>query len=166
MERIAEYERELDRYAVETLAAIDGVRVLAGSAAERVPVVSFTLEGVAAQKAAEHATNFLLNRQAQVGHLNAILGRKPLIVSPYDAELFGHWWFEGPQFLNYLIRKAHFDQFMQGSGWLEVGEQRFEFAGHGARDKSWGPRYWQSIDWYRWIHCYVSPELSIRTLRS
>jgi hypothetical protein len=57
--------------------------------------------------------------------------------------------------------KAHFDQFMQGGGWLEVGEQRFEFAGHGARDKSWGARYWQSIDWYRWIHCYVSPELSI-----
>ena len=33
-----------------------------------------------------------------------------MIVSPYDAELFGHWWFEGPQFLNYLFRKIHFDQ--------------------------------------------------------
>ncbi|HEV8488122.1 MAG TPA: 1,4-alpha-glucan branching protein domain-containing protein [Blastocatellia bacterium] len=64
----------------------------------------------ATQKAAEHAGNFLANRQAQAQHLNSILGRKPLIVSPYDAELFGHWWFEGPQFLNYLIRKAHFDQ--------------------------------------------------------
>jgi hypothetical protein len=57
--------------------------------------------------------------------------------------------------------KAHFDQFMRGEGWLTVGEQRFEFSGHGARDKSWGPRYWQSIDWYRWLHLYVSPELSI-----
>ena len=64
----------------------------------------------ATQKAAEHAGNFLANRQAQAQHLNSVLGRKPLIVSPYDAELFGHWWFEGPQFLNYLIRKAHFDQ--------------------------------------------------------
>ena len=25
---------------------------------------------------------------------------------PFDAELFGHWWFEGPQFLEFLIRKA------------------------------------------------------------
>ena len=33
-----------------------------------------------------------------------------MIVSPYDAELFGHWWFEGPQFLNHLFRKIHFDQ--------------------------------------------------------
>ena len=64
----------------------------------------------ATQKAALHAGNFMYNRQAQVRYLNPTLGRKPLIVSPYDAELFGHWWFEGPQFLNYLIRKIHFDQ--------------------------------------------------------
>jgi 1,4-alpha-glucan branching enzyme len=61
-------------------------------------------------KAASHAGHFLLNRQAQARHLHSTLGRKPLIVSPYDAELFGHWWYEGPQFLNYFIRKAHFDQ--------------------------------------------------------
>src|SRR5262249_11676100 len=57
--------------------------------------------------------------------------------------------------------KAHFDQFMHGEGWIEVDGERFEFSGQGARDKSWGPRYWQSIDWYRWLHFYVSPELSI-----
>ena len=34
----------------------------------------------------------------------------PIVVSPYDAELFGHWWFEGPDFLNFLFRKIHFDQ--------------------------------------------------------
>ena len=27
-----------------------------------------------------------------------------LIVSPFDAELFGHWWFEGPRFLESFIR--------------------------------------------------------------
>ena len=32
------------------------------------------------------------------------------MVSPYDAELYGHWWFEGPQFLDFLFRKMHFDQ--------------------------------------------------------
>ena len=58
--------------------------------------------------------------------------------------------------------KAHFDQFMSGEGWLRVGDERFEVQGHGARDKSWGPRYWQSIDWYRWLHLYVNPELSIQ----
>jgi 1,4-alpha-glucan branching enzyme len=29
----------------------------------------------------------------------------PVIVSPYDAELFGHWWFEGPQWLYYVLKE-------------------------------------------------------------
>jgi 1,4-alpha-glucan branching enzyme len=29
------------------------------------------------------------------------MDRPPLIVAPYDAELFGHWWYEGPEFLDY-----------------------------------------------------------------
>jgi 1,4-alpha-glucan branching enzyme len=31
--------------------------------------------------------------------------RPPLIVAPYDAELFGHWWFEGPAFLDWVVRR-------------------------------------------------------------
>ena len=64
----------------------------------------------ASNKAAQHAGNFMYNREQQVKYLNGVLGREPLIVSMYDAELFGHWWFEGPQFLNFLFRKIHFDQ--------------------------------------------------------
>ncbi len=30
----------------------------------------------------------------------------PVLVSPFDAELFGHWWFEGPLFLENFIRRA------------------------------------------------------------
>jgi 1,4-alpha-glucan branching enzyme len=29
------------------------------------------------------------------------------IVAPFDAELFGHWWFEGPVFLEALYRALH-----------------------------------------------------------
>ncbi|HXG65365.1 MAG TPA: 1,4-alpha-glucan branching protein domain-containing protein [Blastocatellia bacterium] len=61
-------------------------------------------------KASTHAGHFMFCRQAQARHLYGVLGRKPIIVSPYDAELFGHWWFEGPQFLNFLIRKIHSEQ--------------------------------------------------------
>jgi 1,4-alpha-glucan branching enzyme len=38
------------------------------------------------------------------------MDRPPLVVAPYDAELFGHWWFEGPMFLEYLVRQAAHDQ--------------------------------------------------------
>ncbi|MBI5078961.1 DUF1957 domain-containing protein, partial [Candidatus Saganbacteria bacterium] len=38
------------------------------------------------------------------------IGKSPILVSPYDAELFGHWWYEGPEWLNFLMRKIHCDQ--------------------------------------------------------
>ncbi|MGD9155696.1 MAG: DUF1957 domain-containing protein [Bacillota bacterium] len=66
--------------------------------------------GAGREKAAVHAGNFMFNREKQVEYLASILDRPPVIVSPYDAELFGHWWFEGPQWLNFLIRKIAFDQ--------------------------------------------------------
>ena len=65
----------------------------------------------ALEKAASHAGNFMFNREKQVEHLIDVMGgRAPVIVSPYDAELFGHWWYEGPDWLNFLLRKMHHDQ--------------------------------------------------------
>ena len=64
----------------------------------------------ARKKAAEHAGNFMYNLEQQVGNLEAIMQRAPIVVSPYDAELFGHWWYEGPWFIDYLFRKAWYDQ--------------------------------------------------------
>ena len=64
----------------------------------------------AREKAALHAGNFMFYREKQVEWLSGFLDRKPIIVSPYDAELFGHWWFEGPQFLELLFRKINYDQ--------------------------------------------------------
>lgn len=64
----------------------------------------------AERKAAGHADHFLSERINQVRHLAASMDRKPIIVAPYDAELFGHWWFEGPRWLDYLIRRIALDQ--------------------------------------------------------
>ena len=63
----------------------------------------------AKEKAAEHAGNFMFHRERQVEFLFEKMGRKPILVAPYDAELFGHWWYEGPQFLEFLIRKIAYD---------------------------------------------------------
>ncbi len=64
----------------------------------------------ALETAAQHAQHFLDARQAQVARLAQIMDRPPLLVSPYDAELFGHWWYEGPEFIDYFVRKACYDQ--------------------------------------------------------
>jgi 1,4-alpha-glucan branching enzyme len=64
----------------------------------------------ATERAAMHSGHFMHNRQTQSRHLHSTLGRAPIIIAPYDAELFGHWWFEGPQFLFYLFKQIHYDQ--------------------------------------------------------
>ena len=60
--------------------------------------------GVAAERAREHAGNFVFNRAAQMKHLARSMPCPPIVVAPYDAELYGHWWFEGPQFLEHVFR--------------------------------------------------------------
>ncbi len=64
----------------------------------------------AREKAAIHADNFMFNREKQIEHLSAYMDRRPIIIAPYDAELFGHWWFEGPMWIDFLIRKIVYDQ--------------------------------------------------------
>ncbi len=62
---------------------------------------------IAAERARTHAWNFVYNRQGQVDWLAARMDRPPVVVSPYDAELYGHWWYEGPQFLDHMMRAMH-----------------------------------------------------------
>ncbi|HEY8196386.1 MAG TPA: 1,4-alpha-glucan branching protein domain-containing protein [Gemmatimonadales bacterium] len=56
----------------------------------------------AAGRARDHANHFatLLSGisadQAQ--------NRESVVVAPFDTELFGHWWFEGPEFLGHVFR--------------------------------------------------------------
>jgi len=64
----------------------------------------------AREKAAKHAGNFMYNREKQIDHLTRYMDRKPIIIAPYDAELFGHWWFEGPMWIDFLARKICYDQ--------------------------------------------------------
>ena len=48
--------------------------------------------------------------------------------------------------------RAHYEQHMKVSGTIQIeGEAPILINGHGLRDHSWGPRYWQSIPSYRWI---------------
>jgi 1,4-alpha-glucan branching enzyme len=55
-------------------------------------------------KAAQHAAQFLADRSKEAENAAKLMDRPPLMVCPFDAELFGHWWFEGPAFLEALFR--------------------------------------------------------------
>jgi 1,4-alpha-glucan branching enzyme len=57
-----------------------------------------------------HASHFMEHRMKQLQQLRGSTNVDPIVVSPFDAELFGHWWFEGPEFLNLFVRKSVYDQ--------------------------------------------------------
>jgi 1,4-alpha-glucan branching enzyme len=56
-------------------------------------------------KAKEHADHFIMNRESQVHYLAEKLRIRPVITATYDAELFGHWWFEGVDWLEILLKR-------------------------------------------------------------
>jgi len=61
--------------------------------------------GLAERRALLHAAHFVGERRRQIESLHPHLeGRTAVIVAPFDAELFGHWWHEGPLFLAEALR--------------------------------------------------------------
>lgn len=60
----------------------------------------------AADTAYRHAQDFAARCRDRVFHSGSHMPFPSVIVSPYDAELFGHWWFEGPQWLYHVLREV------------------------------------------------------------
>jgi 1,4-alpha-glucan branching enzyme len=90
-------------------------------------------------------------------------GRPGLVVAPYDTELFGHWWFEGPEWL-YLVLEG-FNQ--QGQVQLSPGGDLLEEAAPRSvislPEGSWGEGGYHWIwlndmnDW-TWRHIYPAEQ--------
>ncbi len=94
----------------------------------------------------EHAANFIFNRVQQIEYLNQTLNRPPVVVSPYDAELFGHWWFEGPQFLDQVIRMSALNQNTFRLATLsEVLEEGTDLLNQQPAGSSWGAHGYHQV---------------------
>ncbi len=61
---------------------------------------------VALKSVEKDAENYLKERKKQLIKLEKSMQIEPLLIAPFDAELFGHWWFEGPKFLCNLFIKS------------------------------------------------------------
>jgi 1,4-alpha-glucan branching enzyme len=93
---------EVGPFGTRTMTGLKYYRIT-GATAQKAPYQP----GVAFERAAQHARDFLTSRGAQLGRARAELPVPPIVVAPYDAELFGHWWFEGPIFLESFFRQLH-----------------------------------------------------------
>jgi 1,4-alpha-glucan branching enzyme len=100
---------DLDMGHVGPYVSPDGIRTFTGIKYHRITGETEHKElydpDAAYARVQEHAANFVFNRERQAEHLADVMGKQPIILSPYDAELFGHWWFEGPDFLEHVLRR-------------------------------------------------------------
>ncbi|HEX8280474.1 MAG TPA: 1,4-alpha-glucan branching protein domain-containing protein [Chthoniobacterales bacterium] len=112
----------------------------------------------AANAVEAHAEDFVQTRRAQIRELHALVA-EPIVVAPFDAELFGHWWFEGPAFLESVMRKI-----AQMPGELELTTPAEFLARHQTLEvvtpaaSSWG----EGGYWGVWLHennSWVYPHL-------
>ena len=64
----------------------------------------------AKDSAERQAGHFLDCRTKQIENLASYMDKPPIILCPYDAELYGHWWYEGPYWLYILFKKIYYDE--------------------------------------------------------
>ncbi len=115
----------------------------------------------AADKAARHAEHFIHEKWEQLSRAATSMPISPVTVAPFDAELFGHWWYEGPLFLEMLFRKLHFDQsdieLTTPSAYLD---QKFSLATTRLPMSTWGRQGYAEV-WLREENDWVYPALHL-----
>jgi 1,4-alpha-glucan branching enzyme len=114
---------------------------------------------IAQKRVSEHAGNFIYMIERKTKNLSRILDRPPLFTLPFDAELFGHWWFEGVSWLEEVIRllaeNKHIELLTSEDYLSRFPENQHALPAY----SSWGTKGYSSVwvdgsnDWiYRHIH--------------
>ncbi|HAA35101.1 MAG TPA: DUF1957 domain-containing protein, partial [Firmicutes bacterium] len=106
----------------------------------------------------------------QVEYYGEIMDRPPLVVAPYDAELFGHWWFEGPLWIDKLCRLIAENKqikMITPSQYLELG---YPLQVSVPNPSSWGDKGYHEVwlngknDWlYRHLHKAADKMIALAT---
>jgi 1,4-alpha-glucan branching enzyme len=115
---------------------------------------------LAAERTKAHAAHFVhLVHEALHSGMNDTI--PPILCAPFDAELFGHWWFEGAQWLEAVARNLH--DYNSGIGLISCAEylERYPRAGFIAmHEGSWGAGgtndVWMNPD-TSWTYTHIYP---------
>ena len=91
-------------------------------------------------------------------------GCVPMICAPFDAELFGHWWFEGPRWLYAVLKEVALDPEIEASTMNEYYTQCPPVEVVSLPEGSWGKGGFHWIwlnDWTKWTwkHVYEDEKL-------
>jgi 1,4-alpha-glucan branching enzyme len=85
----------------------------------------------------EHATHFVSLLQELAAAHEQATGEPGVIVAAYDAELFGHWWYEGPEWIVEMLRSLAEQHDVTAAAPLDILNSSTSPAGK-LRESSWG----------------------------
>ncbi|MCC7191663.1 MAG: DUF1957 domain-containing protein [Phycisphaeraceae bacterium] len=107
-----------------------------------------------AGKVFEHAQHFCNAVKSRLAEYRQRTGRTGAVIACFDAELFGHWWFEGPRFLRDVLLSLHHDPQVNVSTSADYLKQHPPDKVMAFKEGSWGEggdhRVWFN-DQTRWI---------------
>ena len=91
-------------------------------------------------------------------------GNPPMVCAPFDAELFGHWWFEGPRWLYAVLKETALDPEIEVCTLSEYYEAYPPVQVVSLPEGSWGQGGFHWIwlnDWttWTWRHVYEDEKL-------
>jgi 1,4-alpha-glucan branching enzyme len=120
----------------------------------------------AAERVKTHASHFVqLVHEALEGGFND--AAPPILSAPFDAELFGHWWFEGPLWLEAVCRTLHENSTRIATITCSQYLERYPRAGFIAMNEgSWGAdgnnQVWMNPE-TSWTYTHIYPaEIYVR----
>jgi 1,4-alpha-glucan branching enzyme len=160
---------DLDHDYIKPYISPDGERVFTGMKYHRITgdteYKEYYDHRIASSKTVDHAKHFVAEREGQLGEIASLIDRKPVVVSPYDAELYGHWWYEGPEFLYNVFKEMDKSDSIKA---ITPSEYLNEYQTNqmvSVNPSSWGDKGYYDVwlnkgnDWiYRHLH-YMSEKM-------
>ena len=117
----------------------------------------------ALERVEEHAKHFISLVKSLLENHESRFGEKGIVVSPYDTELFGHWWFEGIKWLGRVLELMDQEGIKTTtiSAYLETyeGERREIELPEGSWGKDSDHSTWWNpeVEWM-WEHVYAAED--------
>ncbi len=108
----------------------------------------------------ENAAHYAEVIKGLLNHHQRETGKIGILIAPYDAELFGHWWFEGPLFLKEVIRHIATDDSIELTGLGEHLDREHPIDLVQLPEGSWGQGGYHYIwlnQWTGWTWKHIYP---------
>jgi 1,4-alpha-glucan branching enzyme len=125
---------------------------------------------VAAGKVKDHASHFIRHISSILSEVGSYMDSEPTITVAFDAELFGHWWYEGCGWLEEVLAglsEQHDIMMISGNRFLEMS-RRYETVT--PESSSWGKKGYSETwinprnDWMvRYVHSATEQFVKLAT---